>query len=94
LATTNQILIRFNSKGQASSKGFHLVYQGKTPFSPPLLSSNTTTSNASSINLSTSITSATTTTTINTSITTTLHYTTDTTTTINISSTSPTNPPQ
>uniref|UniRef100_A0A8C5CBQ3 CUB and Sushi multiple domains 2 n=1 Tax=Gadus morhua TaxID=8049 RepID=A0A8C5CBQ3_GADMO len=27
LATTNQILIRFNSKGQASSKGFHLVYQ-------------------------------------------------------------------
>ncbi|KPP78874.1 CUB and sushi domain-containing protein 1-like [Scleropages formosus] len=27
LATSNQILIRFNSKGQATSKGFHLVYQ-------------------------------------------------------------------
>ncbi|XP_026144649.1 CUB and sushi domain-containing protein 2 [Carassius auratus] len=27
LATSNQILIRFSSKGQSSSKGFHLVYQ-------------------------------------------------------------------
>ncbi|XP_023687916.2 CUB and sushi domain-containing protein 2 isoform X1 [Paramormyrops kingsleyae] len=27
LATSNQILIRFNAKGQATSKGFHLVYQ-------------------------------------------------------------------
>uniref|UniRef100_A0A6Q2X998 CUB and Sushi multiple domains 2 n=1 Tax=Esox lucius TaxID=8010 RepID=A0A6Q2X998_ESOLU len=27
LATSNQILIRFTSKGQSSSKGFHLVYQ-------------------------------------------------------------------
>uniref|UniRef100_A0A667WX46 CUB and Sushi multiple domains 2 n=1 Tax=Myripristis murdjan TaxID=586833 RepID=A0A667WX46_9TELE len=27
LATSNQILIRFTSKGQASSRGFHLVYQ-------------------------------------------------------------------
>ncbi|KAG9355663.1 hypothetical protein JZ751_000501 [Albula glossodonta] len=27
LATSNQILIRFNSKGQVTSKGFHLVYQ-------------------------------------------------------------------
>ncbi|KAG7254956.1 hypothetical protein CRUP_020738 [Coryphaenoides rupestris] len=33
LATTNQILIRFTSKGQVSSKGFHLVYQGERP--PP-----------------------------------------------------------
>ena len=30
LATTNQVLIRFTSKGQASSRGFHLVYQGET----------------------------------------------------------------
>lgn len=29
LATSNQILIRFTSKGQSSSRGFHLVYQGK-----------------------------------------------------------------
>ncbi|KTG36219.1 hypothetical protein cypCar_00039695 [Cyprinus carpio] len=27
LATSNQILIRFSSKGQSSSRGFHLVYQ-------------------------------------------------------------------
>uniref|UniRef100_A0A3Q1CLJ1 CUB and Sushi multiple domains 2 n=1 Tax=Amphiprion ocellaris TaxID=80972 RepID=A0A3Q1CLJ1_AMPOC len=27
LATSNQILIRFTSKGQSSSRGFHLVYQ-------------------------------------------------------------------
>uniref|UniRef100_A0A8K9V7L3 CUB and Sushi multiple domains 2 n=1 Tax=Oncorhynchus mykiss TaxID=8022 RepID=A0A8K9V7L3_ONCMY len=27
LATSNQVLIRFTSKGQSSSKGFHLVYQ-------------------------------------------------------------------
>ncbi|KAJ8268254.1 hypothetical protein COCON_G00134260 [Conger conger] len=27
LATSNQILIRFNSKGQVTSRGFHLVYQ-------------------------------------------------------------------
>ncbi|KAJ8334650.1 hypothetical protein SKAU_G00402890, partial [Synaphobranchus kaupii] len=27
LATSNEILIRFNSKGQVTSKGFHLVYQ-------------------------------------------------------------------
>lgn len=29
LATSNQILIRFTSKGQSSSKGFHLAYQGE-----------------------------------------------------------------
>lgn len=29
LATSNQILIRFTCKGQSSSRGFHLVYQGK-----------------------------------------------------------------
>lgn len=29
LATSNQVLIRFTSKGQSSSRGFHLVYQGK-----------------------------------------------------------------
>lgn len=29
LATSNQILIRFTSKGQSSSRGFHLAYQGE-----------------------------------------------------------------
>lgn len=29
LATSNQILIRFTSKGKSSSKGFHLAYQGE-----------------------------------------------------------------
>uniref|UniRef100_A0A803VYI3 CUB and Sushi multiple domains 2 n=1 Tax=Ficedula albicollis TaxID=59894 RepID=A0A803VYI3_FICAL len=29
LATTNQILIRFSSKGQSTAKGFHFVYQGE-----------------------------------------------------------------
>lgn len=39
LATSNQILIRFTSKGQASSRGFHLAYQGESAqtshFQPP-----------------------------------------------------------
>lgn len=39
LATSNQILIRFTSKGQASSRGFHLAYQGESAqtsyFRPP-----------------------------------------------------------
>lgn len=30
LATSNQILIRFTAKGQSSSRGFHLVYQGES----------------------------------------------------------------
>lgn len=29
LATTNQILIKFSSKGQSTAKGFHFVYQGE-----------------------------------------------------------------
>lgn len=29
LATTNQILLKFSSKGQSTAKGFHFVYQGE-----------------------------------------------------------------
>lgn len=29
LATSNQILIKFSAKGQATAKGFHFVYQGR-----------------------------------------------------------------
>uniref|UniRef100_A0A8C0FU17 CUB and Sushi multiple domains 2 n=1 Tax=Bubo bubo TaxID=30461 RepID=A0A8C0FU17_BUBBB len=32
LATTNQILIKFSSKGQSTAKGFHFVYQGEYSF--------------------------------------------------------------
>ncbi|KAI1231216.1 hypothetical protein IHE44_0008153 [Lamprotornis superbus] len=31
LATTNQILIKFSSKGQSTAKGFHFVYQAQIP---------------------------------------------------------------